>query len=133
MYIENDLLWWAMCAYTECPILLKGKPTRPTRGEKENANLYQADSRRVETNPNNHDCLPSTSHGPVSAGKADTVTSSSYDILDFLDCMGQHRIVSRNLPEQNEFGTPDLLEVSPPKKPTLEPSPERKFYPRKLY
>ncbi|XP_078366177.1 uncharacterized protein LOC144650385 isoform X2 [Oculina patagonica] len=59
--------------------------------------------------------------------------SSSLDILDFLDGIDQ----ASNLEETQAhkgYLTPDPRLVSPPKKPTLEsPTPEKIFYPHKLY
>lgn len=60
-------------------------------------------------------------------------SSSSFDILDFLDGIDQ----ASNLEEMQVhkgYLTPDPRLVSPPKKPTLEsPTPENIFYPHKLY
>ena len=107
---------------------------KATREEKENTNPYPMDSTRRDTNPNNESHLLNAPNSPVINDNKDFMTSSTYDILDFLDHVGQHTMVPRSRPQQSEFGTPDLLDVSPPKKPTLEsPSPQRKFYPRKLY
>lgn len=59
--------------------------------------------------------------------------SSSFDILDFLDRVDN----TANLEEtqaHKDYMTPDPQLVSPPKKPTLDsPTPEKKFYPHKLY
>ena len=60
-------------------------------------------------------------------------SSSSFDILDFLDGIDQ----ASNLEDtqlHKGYLTPDPRLVSPPKKPTLEsPTPEKRFYPHKLY
>lgn len=60
-------------------------------------------------------------------------SSSSFDILDFLDVIDQ----ASNLEDtqvHKGYLTPNPRLVSPPKKPTLEsPTPEKRFYPHKLY
>jgi len=60
-------------------------------------------------------------------------SSSSFDILDFLDGIDQ----ASNLEDtqvHKGYLTPNPRLVSPPKKPTLEsPTPEKRFYPHKLY
>jgi len=60
-------------------------------------------------------------------------SSSSFDILDFLDGIDQ----ASNLEDtqvHKGYLTPDPRLISPPKKPTLEsPTPEKRFYPHKLY
>jgi len=53
--------------------------------------------------------------------------STSPDILDFLDGV-------EHTQEHRRCITPDPRLVSPPKKPTLDSlTPEKKFYPHKLY
>ena len=70
-----------------------------------------------------HDTLTSTHH------------SSSFDILDFLDGVADHGSnLEKTQAAHKDYMTPDPQLVSPPKKPTLNsPTPEKKFYPHKLY
>lgn len=59
--------------------------------------------------------------------------NSSFDILDFLDGV-DHASKYEETQGQRDYMTPDPRLVSPPKKPTLDsPTPEKKFYPHKLY
>lgn len=60
-------------------------------------------------------------------------SSSSFDILDFLDGIDQASNLE-NTQVRKGYLTPDPQLISPPKKPTLEsPTPEKRFYPHKLY
>ena len=59
--------------------------------------------------------------------------SSSFDILDFLDGVDRGSNVEE-IQAHMDYMTPDPRLVSPPKKPTLDsPTPEKRFYPHKLY
>ncbi|KAJ7392224.1 hypothetical protein OS493_013600 [Desmophyllum pertusum] len=72
------------------------------------------------------------SHTDVQA-VASAHSSSSFDILDFLDGIDQASNLEHTQAHKG-YLTPDPRLVSPPKKPTLEsPTPEKIFYPHKLY
>ncbi|XP_068707912.1 uncharacterized protein [Montipora foliosa] len=121
--------------------------------------LYRASNRKRESTPlNDHlelDKFPSTVRSPGSGKETDisrgrnvqrclfgqkerflhksgqaltfSHNSDSPDILDFLDGV-------EHVQEHKECITPDARLVSPPKKPTLDSlTPEKKFYPHKLY
>ncbi|CAH3045465.1 unnamed protein product, partial [Porites lobata] len=63
-----------------------------------------------------------------------TQHSSSFDILDFLDGVDHESDISGETQAHRDYMTPDPKLVSPPKKPALDsPTPEKKFYPHKLF
>lgn len=63
-----------------------------------------------------------------------TQHSSSFDILDFLDGVDHESDISGETQAHRDDMTPDPKLVSPPQKPALDsPTPEKKFYPHKLF
>lgn len=96
--------------------------------EKENDLLYARDVQR---------CLFEQPDAPSQTERHTLVStqhSSSFDILDFLDGVDHESDISGETQAHRDYMTPDPKLVSPPKKPALDsPTPEKKFYPHKLF
>ena len=96
--------------------------------EKDHNYLYVSDVRRCLFEQRN--CQFPTTDTKVYASSNN---SSSLDILDFLDGVEQESNVV-NSQQHKGYETPNTQLVSPPKKPNLKsPTPEKRFYPHKLY
>lgn len=96
--------------------------------EKDHNYLYVSDVRRCLFEQRN--CQFPTTDTKVYASSNN---SSSLDILDFLDGVEQESNVV-NSQQHKGYETPNPQLVSPPKKPNLKsPTPEKRFYPHKLY
>lgn len=101
---------------------------REARPNKEKDYLYGSDVQRCLFEQTN--CQFSTTDTKVCTSAN---CSSSLDILDFLDGVEQKSKLVNSQPHKGDL-TPDPRLVSPPKKPTLtSPTPEKRFYPHKLY
>ncbi|XP_073232148.1 uncharacterized protein [Porites lutea] len=96
--------------------------------EKENDLLYARDVQR---------CLFEQPDAPSQTERHTLVSTqhnSSFDILDFLDGVDHESDISGETQAHRDYMTPDPKLVSPPKKPALDsPTPEKKFYPHKLF
>ncbi|CAH3031269.1 unnamed protein product [Pocillopora meandrina] len=96
--------------------------------EKDHNYLYVSDVRRCLFEQRN--CQFPTTDTKVYTSSNN---SSSLDILDFLDGVEQESNVV-NSQRHKGYETPNPQLVSPPKKPNLKsPTPEKRFYPHKLY
>lgn len=107
----------------KCVSAVSNRERKTLDDEKENDLLHVRDVQR---------CLFGQPDAPLS--QTERHHSSSFDILDFLDGVDHESDISGETQAHRDYMTPDPKLVSPPKKPALDsPTPEKKFYPHKMF